>query len=329
MNYAQLNELPPSPPGKTGWPWTEKYAHLPPKMPNGKPWAKISIVTPSYNQGQFIEETIRSVLLQGYPNLEYIIIDGGSTDNSVEIIKKYEPWLAYWISEKDCGQSHAINKGFKRATGGIMAWLNTDDIYAKNTLTKIATKFDISRPQILCGGIGFYDSDSRILPQTMFGATTYQEILKMPRFTLPQPGVFWTKILWELVGPLDESLYFSMDYELWLRIFLKLHERDIITLEDALAYARRHELQKTHTSNLRKISLELNIVRFRHVTSLGKSPLIFLFKCYFDRALRYSHESKGFVRRFILNWLPRKQDINLLVDYIHFLKSLKNAGCTS
>ncbi len=314
----------PSSIGKTGWPWTEESELAPQAISNGMPWPKITIVTPSYNQGQYIEETIRSVLLQGYPNLEYIIIDGGSTDNSVEIIKKYDPWLTYWVSEKDRGQSHAINKGFKRATGDIMAWLNSDDIYAKNTLSKIAIKFDISRPQLLCGCAGFLDSDSRILPQTIFKISTYQKMLKRPWLTLSQPSVFWTRKLWELVGQLDESLYFSMDYELWLRMFSKLQEREIITLEDVLAYERRHELQKTHSTNLRKIGFELDIVRFRHVASLGKSPLVFIFKCYVDRALRYSQESKRFVRRFILNWLPRKQDINLLGDYIHFIKSVKN-----
>ena len=115
----QLSELPSSPPGKIGWPWTEESSQLPEKMSDGSPWPRISIVTPSYNQGQFIEETIRSVLLQGYPNVEYIIIDGGSTDNSLEIIKKYEPWLAYWVSEPDRGQSHALNKGIQKATGDI------------------------------------------------------------------------------------------------------------------------------------------------------------------------------------------------------------------
>ena len=98
-------------------------------MPNGEAWPRISIVTPSFNQGQFIEETIRSILLQGYPNLEYIIIDGGSTDESVEIIKKYEPWLTYWVSEKDRGQAHAINKGLERCTGEILAYINSDDYY--------------------------------------------------------------------------------------------------------------------------------------------------------------------------------------------------------
>ena len=117
-------------------------AQLPETMSDGHPWPRISIVTPSYNQGQFIEETIRSVLQQGYPNLEYIIIDGGSTDNSVEIIKKYEEYLTYWVSEPDDGQYDAINKGFSRATGEIMAWLNSDDMYVPWTFKTVAEIFD-------------------------------------------------------------------------------------------------------------------------------------------------------------------------------------------
>ena len=326
MRCKTLSELPFPPPGKIGWPWTEESPQLPDTMPNGSPWPRVSIVTPSYNQGQFIEETIRSVLLQGYPNLEYIIIDGRSTDNSVDIIHKYEQWLAYWVSEKDHGQGNAINKGFRKASGEIMAWLNSDDLYAKDCLNRIALHLDPSRPQLLCGASGFVDSSGNILPQVVSKHFSHEDILKRPWLTLSQPSVFWTRKLWELVGPLDESLYFTMDYELWLRMLSKVKDKDIIYLNNIiLSYERRHDQQKTNSSNFRKIAYERNIVRFRHVSLLGRSPLSFVAKCYLDRVLRYSKESRGPIRRFILPWLPRKQDIELLSDYIYFLKSRSNA----
>ena len=136
-----LKDLPPAPEGKRGWPWTEQTEPLPDKMADGSDWPRISIVTPSYNQGQFIEETIRSVLLQGYPNLEYIIIDGSSDDNSVEVIKKYESWLAHWVSEPDNGQSDALNKGFHYSSGTISAYLNSDDLYFPNVFWDVADVF--------------------------------------------------------------------------------------------------------------------------------------------------------------------------------------------
>lgn len=145
MRCPTLSELPPPPSGKTGWPWTQASPQPPDQMLDGAEWPKISIVTPNYNYGRFIEETIRSVLLQGYPNLEYIVIDGGSTDDSVEIIKKYEPWLTYWVSEKDKGQANAINRGINLATGEWFNWINSDDILLQNaflTLVKIAQLVD-------------------------------------------------------------------------------------------------------------------------------------------------------------------------------------------
>lgn len=132
-----LTDLPSPPPGKTGWPWTEESSEIMEETPDSFEYPRISIVTSNYNYGHFLEETIRSVLLQGYPNLEYIIIDAGSTDNSLEIIEKYAPWLAYYVSEKDKGQSDGINKGFYQATGKIYAWLNSDDIFCPNTLLEI------------------------------------------------------------------------------------------------------------------------------------------------------------------------------------------------
>ena len=186
MHCPRLSELPPPPAGRSGWPfdcaqdkpWTEETPQLPDTMPDpsttlpsaslragrasGKPWPRISIVTPSYNQGQFIEETIRSVLLQGYPNLEYIIIDGGSTDNSVEIIKKYSPWLTYWVSERDRGQSHAINKGFEHASGDILGWLNSDDMLAMGSLRRVAEISVETGCDVLSGACAMIDENAAL-----------------------------------------------------------------------------------------------------------------------------------------------------------------------
>lgn len=141
MQFSLLNQLPYPPNNQTGWPWTGWSQSLPEKMPDGSEWPKISIVTPSYNQENFIEATIRSVLLQGYPNLEYIIIDGNSTDESVKIIQKYSPWLTFWSSEPDEGQADAINKGFQHATGEICAYLNSDDLYLPGALREVALSY--------------------------------------------------------------------------------------------------------------------------------------------------------------------------------------------
>ena len=131
-------EIPAPPSGRKGWPWTEMETSLPSTREDGSQWPRITVVTPSYNQGIYLEETIRSVICQGYPNIEHIIIDGGSSDDSIEVIQKYEPWISYWVSEKDKGQAHAINKGFRKSTGAWVGWQNSDDTYAPRTFAAIA-----------------------------------------------------------------------------------------------------------------------------------------------------------------------------------------------
>jgi glycosyltransferase involved in cell wall biosynthesis len=133
-----MPQLPDALPGKRGWPWTDDAPALPGAMPDGRPWPRISLVTPSYNQGRFLEQTIRSVLLQGYPNLEYIVMDGGSTDDSVQVIKKYERFLTRWVSRPDRGQVDAITQGLHLASGAWFNWLNADDILLPQALATFA-----------------------------------------------------------------------------------------------------------------------------------------------------------------------------------------------
>jgi len=219
MRFPNLSEFPPRPPGKTGWPWAEESPQLSDTMPDGSPWPRVSIVTPSYNQGQFIEETIRSVLLQGYPNLEYIIIDGGSTDGSVDIIRKYERGLAYWVSEPDRGQSHAINKGCQRATGEIMAWLNSDDRYWPGALAR-AARFFVSHPSIVFanGDVDYIDVDGRFVRRIHAIRPNWFLTANLGAHGWPQQGCFWRRRAYEQVGGIDSSLRFCMDRDLFIRL---------------------------------------------------------------------------------------------------------------
>jgi len=240
-----LDALPPPPSNKTGWPWTEAVQPWSETMPDGAAYPKISIVTPSYNQGQFLEETIRSVLLQGYPNLEYIIIDGGSQDNSVEIIRKYEPFLAYWISEPDAGQTNAINKGIRHSSGQIFAWLNSDDYYLPDTLFYIGRAcrdhpFDLCYGQ--CEFVNFqgeylYDWPYfQNLDLTTVIANNY----------IPQPSCFLNMQLVQESGLLNEGFQYAFDYEYWLRLLLK--GAKITSIPMLFSKYRLHDSSKTQSS---------------------------------------------------------------------------------
>jgi len=178
----------------------------------------VSIVTPSFNQARFLEATIQSVLGQDYPRLEYIIVDGGSTDGSLELIQKYAGRLAWWVSEKDRGQTDAINKGFARASGGILAWLNSDDTYQPGAL-RAAANYLGEHPQVglVYGNANFIDEAGRVIGR--FGAAqTDLRRLKQGYVHIPQQAAFFRGDLWRSVGPLDPSFYFAMDYDLWVRL---------------------------------------------------------------------------------------------------------------
>ena len=218
IRSPRLADLPPTP-GRTGWPWTEESLQLPDTMPDGSPWPRVSIVTPSYNQAQFIEETIRSVLLQGYPDLEYIVIDGGSTDGSLDLIRKYERWITYWVSEPDRGQSHAINKGWQRATGDIIAYLNSDDTYEPRALANAALAMQ-AHPEwgMVYGDCALIDEASQWIGCRDAREFNLQDLLFINR--IGQSAVFIRRAAVDQVGYLDESLYMVMDRDLWLRIGL-------------------------------------------------------------------------------------------------------------
>jgi glycosyltransferase involved in cell wall biosynthesis len=179
---------------------------------------RVSIVTPSYNQGQFLEQTIQSVLTQDYPDLEYLVIDGGSTDRSVEIIQAHADRLAGWVSEKDLGQTDAINKGFGLASGEIFAWLNSDDTYQPGAVGE-AVDYLRRHPEVgmVYGAAYYIDEDGRPVARYP-AAPTDLAGLRRGRNTISQQAMFFRARLWRMAGPLDPTFYYAMDYDLWVRI---------------------------------------------------------------------------------------------------------------
>lgn len=211
---------------------------------------KISVVTPSFNQGKYLETTIRSVLGQNYPNLEYIIIDGGSTDISPQIIHKYAKHLAYSCSEPDEGQSDAIAKGFEHATGDILCWLGSDDIYLPGALFRVAEYFnrhlDIA---VLSGACAFIDAEgaplkTQLLNFSLGVAATYQRFRYYEQDGVCQPATFWRRQIYEAAGGMDRSRQFIMDLDLFARM-AKLGRFG--HLPEFLACFRLHEESKSST----------------------------------------------------------------------------------
>lgn len=184
-------------------------------------YPKITIVTPNFNQVDFLEETIVSVLSQGYPNLEYIIIDGGSTDGSLELIKKYEKQLAYWVSEPDKGMYEAIQKGFDKSTGEIMAWINSDDMYHRNAFFTVAEIFStLQSVNWLVGVSSLYDTKGRTVRVEHSRALCKFDFYAYDYFWIQQETCFWRRDLWEKVGStLTTTLRYAGDFDLWLRFF--------------------------------------------------------------------------------------------------------------
>ncbi len=244
MAYPSLTTLPPPPPGRYGWPWTEEAVPPAGTRRDGQDWPCISIITPSFNQGHYLEETIRSVLLQGYPRLEYYVIDGGSADNSIEIIQKYAPWLTGWVSEPDEGQSHAIAKGFSRSSAEIIAWLNSDDCYLPGALAAVGEAWRPGDATILAGDVINFtpDGHERIIRQT---GITLENMVRYweGRYCWHQPGLFFPRLAYEKAGGMDGSLQYAMDLDLICRMLA--NGCTIAYLKQPVARFRLHSTSKT------------------------------------------------------------------------------------
>ncbi len=229
---------------------------------------RISVITPSFNQKHYLEETILSVINQNYPNLEYIIIDGGSTDDSIDIIKKYEKNIAYWESKKDNGQSEAINKGLKKATGEIVAWLNSDDLYLPETLQIVSTIFQANPEVDLIYGdvINFHEENKR----EQYHINQFDTYDFLSRVSIHQPAVFWRKKIHDKTGYLDESLHYLMDYDLWMRIFFNYNT---MKANKPFARFRIHNESKT-SSNPTGLYMEYRKILSRFFNSLDNEKII-------------------------------------------------------
>lgn len=240
--YApRLADLPPPPVGRTGWPWTEEtplslFASAPEYG-----WPKISIVCPSYQQGRYIEETIRSVLLQNYPATEFIVVDGGSSDETTALLETYSPWIHHWQSGPDRGQSHALNKGFTIASGQVFGWINSDDYYLPGAFAAIGRAAGSSQAAMWFGDTAERDDEAPDLSPVR-GQPVFAFQVAVGGRTLPSHATFWRR---EVHQPLNESLRFIMDADLFKRMCASGTRP--VHLAVAMAVARRHPAAKTST----------------------------------------------------------------------------------
>jgi len=219
---------------------------LPPTRADGTPWPRLTVVTPVYNQGQFLEETLRSVLLQGYPDLEYIVINDGSTDDSEEVIRRYARFLSHWETQPNRGQRAAINRGFERASGQVLCYLNSDDLFLPGALERAAREIEPARGRhVVMGRCRFTDPEGRFIgvehPSRFTSHTRVLQIWK--GHTIPQPSVFWTPQVWRECGPIREDSW--VDYGLFVRFSKRFvfHE-----LDQVLSTYRLHAESKTQVS---------------------------------------------------------------------------------
>ncbi len=264
-------------------------------------YPKLSIITPSFNQAHFLERTILSVLNQGYPNLEYIIIDGGSTDGSVDIIKKYNESIAYWVSESDRGQSHAVNKGLAVASGEWIGWQNSDDIYLPGVFFRFAAVAKHKpEAEVVAGNLLCIDEDDQILRRQFY--LRPNPLIYGISMTVCNQAAFFKKELINRYGPLDEDLHYAMDYEFFLRLILSnvymAHDKNI------WGSFREHSAAKSGGTNQEKWEAEYRTIsgnlpvkemRFPWLTKLHRYFYMFM-----DNNYYFVYEVLSRIKRIML-----------------------------
>ena len=268
MRSPRLDDLPAPPPGRIGWPWTEETPPASEVMTDGRPWPRISVTTPSFQQCSYLEETLRSVLLQGYPDLEYFVMDGGSTDGSMEIVERYAPWLSFRSSAPDGGQADAVNPGWSRSSGAILAYLNSDDVYSPGALATAALALESpARPDLVYSDCLIIDADGRVW-DAMQG-NEFDLARHMVFNHVPQPTMFVRRDVVDAVGPLDATLDCTHDHEFCARVGARYR---LVRLPCALARSRQHASRKSvtrldvvfeeWTSNLERAVTQQTLARY-------------------------------------------------------------------
>lgn len=259
---------------------------------------KISVVTPSYNQGQFLEETIDSVLSQGVKDLEYIVMDGGSSDNSLDIIKKYDKYLHFWQSQPDGGQTHAINEGFKHANGSILCYLNSDDVYFPGVLRKVKHFFENNPAlELLYGDNAVLYPDGSIVGKPKI-AYDYKICLNA-FLMIQQPSSFWSANLYKRLRGFNENYQFCFDYDFFLRAGLLLNEnsdQSIVHVKDIWSLFRVHDASKT-VSLQEEFSKETKLLRSAPEHGFIFNPIVrpFIKNYYLAKALLRFYQQRGII----------------------------------
>lgn len=243
-----ISDLPPAPPGKSGWPWTANVEHPWWIEESACKYPAITIVMPSYNQKPFIEESIRSIILQKYENLQFILIDAESDDGTIEIIKKYAKYIDKIVIERDFGQSNAINKGFSFSTGQIGTWLNTDDVFLPGALHSVARNWKLGR-SLLIGKSEYRNETGDLTLFHVDNAPNYW--IELFSYTnglyVPQPSAFFSIADFKEVGGVSEKLHYAMDLDLWFRL---MAIKKPVFVDTQYSWMRAHAAAKTVSSGV-------------------------------------------------------------------------------